>query len=57
MGPVVHFHAFSVLQVAVEGDVQMLILRDFILATTCLEAKDTGVDKNELVFYIFLLSD
>ena len=51
MGPVFRLHTFSVLQVTVEGDVRMLIQRDFILA--CLEEKGTDIINNE-VFSFFI---
>ena len=39
MESVARLHAFSALQVTVAGNVRTLILRDFILETTCFEEK------------------
>ena len=37
--PIACLHAFLALQITVEWNVRTLILRDFILTTTCLEEK------------------
>ena len=48
MGPVVHLHDFSALQITVEENVRTLILRDFILVTACFEEIGTDLINNEV---------